>query len=81
MLPFLLGYPDSNQDKQDQNLLYYPYTIAQCYVFCIQIDTVISEMRCKGISFSETSKAISNIFLKTGAFFVSLHTNQHKKSW
>ena len=24
-----LGYPDSNQDKQDQNLLYYPYTIAQ----------------------------------------------------
>ena len=29
-----LGYPDSNQDKQDQNLLYYPYTIAQCYVIC-----------------------------------------------
>ena len=26
---FLLGYSDSNQEKQDQNLLCYHYTIAQ----------------------------------------------------
>ena len=31
MIPylFLLGYSDSNQEKQDQNLLCYHYTIAQ----------------------------------------------------
>ena len=29
MFPFLLGYSDSNQEKQDQNLLCYHYTIAQ----------------------------------------------------
>ena len=28
---FWLGYPDSNQEKQDQNLLCYHYTIAQTY--------------------------------------------------
>ena len=26
---FMLGYSDSNQEKQDQNLLCYHYTIAQ----------------------------------------------------
>ena len=29
--PFWLGYPDSNQEKQDQNLLCYHYTIAQTF--------------------------------------------------
>ena len=29
----LLGYPDSNQEKQDQNLLCYHYTISQISVF------------------------------------------------
>ena len=30
MNPFsLLGYPDSNQERQDQNLQCYHYTIAQ----------------------------------------------------
>ena len=28
-LSFLLGYPDSNQERQDQNLQCYHYTIAQ----------------------------------------------------
>ena len=28
-LTFLLSYPDSNQDKQNQNLLCYHYTIGQ----------------------------------------------------
>ena len=26
----VLGYPDSNQERQDQNLQCYHYTIAQC---------------------------------------------------
>ncbi len=29
LLFFLLGYPDSNQERQDQNLQCYHYTIAQ----------------------------------------------------
>ncbi len=28
---FMLGYSDSNQEKQDQNLLCYHYTIAQTH--------------------------------------------------
>ena len=28
-LSFLLGYPDSNQERQDQNLQCYHYTIPQ----------------------------------------------------
>ncbi len=28
-----LGYPDSNQERQDQNLQCYHYTIAQCFRF------------------------------------------------
>ena len=30
---FLLGYPDSNQERQDQNLQCYHYTIAQSTCF------------------------------------------------
>ena len=30
---FLLGYPDSNQERQDQNLQCYHYTIAQSICF------------------------------------------------
>ena len=30
-LSLLLGYPDSNQERQDQNLQCYHYTIAQCF--------------------------------------------------
>ena len=32
---FCLGYPDSNQERQDQNLQCYHYTIPQCLV-CYQ---------------------------------------------
>ena len=28
----LLGYPDSNQERQDQNLQCYHYTIAHCLI-------------------------------------------------
>ena len=30
-LSSLLGYPDSNQERQDQNLQCYHYTIAQSF--------------------------------------------------
>ena len=30
---FLLGYPDSNQERQDQNLQCYHYTIPQNFNF------------------------------------------------
>ena len=37
---FMLGYSDSNQEKQDQNLLCYHYTIAQNHVInrCYDFD-------------------------------------------
>ena len=31
-ISFLLGYPDSNQERQDQNLQCYHYTIPQFWV-------------------------------------------------
>lgn len=40
-LSFALGYPDSNQERQDQNLQCYHYTIAQCSF----------EKRCKYTAF------------------------------
>ena len=41
---FMLSYLDSNQDKQNQNLLCYHYTIGQSLMLSF-------EERCKGISF------------------------------
>ena len=32
---YLLGYPDSNQERQDQNLQCYHYTISQCLSDCV----------------------------------------------
>ena len=40
-LLFLLGYPDSNQERQDQNLQCYHYTIAQYF----------AQKRCKDTAF------------------------------
>ncbi len=40
-----LGYPDSNQEKQDQNLLCYHYTISQW-----------SQFGCKGTTFFIVAK-------------------------
>ena len=34
-LTFLLSYPDSNQDKQNQNLLCYHYTIGQSLLYSL----------------------------------------------
>ena len=34
-LTFLLSYPDSNQDKQNQNLLCYHYTIGQSSLYSL----------------------------------------------
>ncbi|CCZ70664.1 unknown [Bacteroides sp. CAG:702] len=39
---FMLGYSDSNQEKQDQNLLCYHYTIAQTHNIIISsLETII----------------------------------------
>ena len=39
----LLGYPDSNQERQDQNLQCYHYTISQ-----YPCNRVLSDCECKG---------------------------------
>ena len=40
-----LGYPDSNQERQDQNLQCYHYTISQCRT------DLLSVLRCKVTAF------------------------------
>ena len=40
---FLLGYPDSNQERQDQNLQCYHYTISQCRF--AKLETVVPCLR------------------------------------
>ena len=48
----MLGYPDSNQERQDQNLQCYHYTIPQFSgVFCCFL-----EYGCKITTFIETYK-------------------------
>ena len=42
----LLGYSDSNQEKQDQNLLCYHYTIAQTYIYGILSMKTSAFVRC-----------------------------------
>ena len=49
---FLLGYPDSNQERQDQNLQCYHYTISQCFLFS----------GAKVVTFLQTSKFFGIFF-------------------
>ena len=44
----LLGYPDSNQERQDQNLQCYHYTIPQTYYH----SALLLNCGCKGTAFS-----------------------------
>ncbi len=57
-----LGYPDSNQERQDQNLQCYHYTIAQSV--CV----------CKGSAIREIHKIIGDFFL----FFLILSLKKVK---
>lgn len=47
---FLLGYPDSNQEKQDQNLLCYHYTISQ-FSIALEATPLLLYCECKGTDF------------------------------
>ncbi len=51
----LLSYPDSNQDKQNQNLLCYHYTIGQSFVLSF-------EERCKGMIFHLKLQIFHSVF-------------------
>ena len=55
-----LGYSDSNQEWQDQNLQCYHYTISQFPIG----KQLISELRCKGTTFFETNKKKWEFFIK-----------------
>ena len=46
----LLGYPDSNQEKQDQNLLCYHYTISQ-FSIALEATPLLLYCECKGTDF------------------------------
>ena len=88
MLSLLLGYPDSNQERQDQNLQCYHYTIAQC--FGVKL-ACFSFPSAKVLLFFETANFYRIFLLKKvtkmvhrahlgreisvkEGFFVSLHT-------
>ena len=43
-----LGYPDSNQERQDQNLQCYHYTIPQTEILCRSKSLICG---CKGSAF------------------------------
>ena len=47
---FLLGYPDSNQERQDQNLQCYHYTISQ-FLIAKQEKFLFPVCECKGTTF------------------------------
>ena len=51
----LLSYPDSNQDKQNQNLLCYHYTIGQSSLLSF-------EERCKGSVFERKCQTFRVVF-------------------
>ena len=53
---FLLGYPDSNQERQDQNLQCYHYTISQCFLFSsAKVVTFLQTSKFFGIFFADSA--------------------------
>ena len=56
----LLGYPDSNQERQDQNLQCYHYTIPQCPWRL----SVISDLRVQRYYFFLNHQNFSGLFYK-----------------
>ena len=57
-LSLLLGYPDSNQEKQDQNLLCYHYTISQGYLSHSEQVPLVLNCGAKVLLFYELSKVL-----------------------
>lgn len=53
-LTSLLGYPDSNQERQDQNLQCYHYTISQTFI------ELVPNSNAKVIALFETAKFMRN---------------------
>ena len=60
----MLGYPDSNQERQDQNLQCYHYTIPQCP--CIRGNVVVRFLiaGAKVELLSESTKYFCNFFME-----------------
>ena len=57
----MLGYPDSNQERQDQNLQCYHYTIPQTFMLILGLYLICG---CKGTAFFRTSKTFPDFFIK-----------------
>lgn len=75
----LLGYPDSNQKRQDQNLQCYHYTIPQFCVLLLALQLCFSIASAKVRSFFETTKFFADFFLKNMRFSSILHKKTQKK--
>ena len=61
-----LGYSDSNQEKQDQNLLCYHYTIAQNFILVIP-----SRFDAAKVQLFHNIPSISPFFFQKKSFFSS----------
>ncbi len=59
----VLGYPDSNQERQDQNLQCYHYTISQCRVEETSVEISFPHLfECKGTAFVSYSQIFLLLF-------------------
>lgn len=77
----LLGYPDSNQKRQDQNLQCYHYTIPQFCCASLSTATVFLNCECKGTEFFWNHQIFCGFFLKNMRFSSILHKKTQKKSF
>ncbi len=57
----MLGYPDSNQEKQDQNLLCYHYTISQ---FCCLYQDALPIKTLQRYGFFANYQTFSELFFE-----------------
>ena len=62
-----LGYPDSNQERQDQNLQCYHYTISQCRT------DLLSVLRCNSYCFFVNNQNFSAVFCLAALFIRFLY--------
>ena len=68
-LTSLLGYPDSNQERQDQNLQCYHYTISQF----VSSNCLLLICDCKGSAFFSYPKTFCAFFHKKFHFSGTLY--------
>ena len=81
-MDFGLGYPDSNQKRQDQNLQCYHYTIPQYSMTSYNLDVcfqMISELRVQSYGLFLKLPNFFAIFFRFEPKFLLYYLKKHKK--